>query len=128
MSLKRADHARRARVQCLLCPYAGTRASNMPRHYEEVHGYDRSAAVAGGEEAGGGDGAVAADPDGALCPECGEHFASRHGQIRHLLRAHTRSTGEQCLYCRHRYHDLEGHIDDRHQVRTWEHLFLPIIF
>ena len=63
----------------------------MRRHYENKHDYD-------------GDRAESADadpgyPDGALCPECGEHFANRHGQIRHLLKVHSRSTGEQCLYC-----------------------------
>ncbi len=97
----------------------------MARHYAEVHGYDReraeqeTAAAAAAEDDGAAAAAASVDPeepDGALCPACGEHFANRHLQIRHLLRQHTRSGGEQCLYCRHRYLKLEEHIEERHQA------------
>jgi len=66
----RSDLARRARAQCLLCSHAATRAANLPRHYAEVHGYDRELAMD----------ARAIDPeqpDGSLCPECGKHFANK---------------------------------------------------
>ncbi len=110
---KRADLSKRARVQCLLCSYAATRISNLARHYLEVHGYDKAAAE--GQEPD------PENPDGALCTQCGEHFVNRHQQIKHMLQAHTRSTGEQCLYCRHRYLNVEEHIEERHQVLpiTW---------
>ena len=41
---KAEDHAKRAKVQCLLCEYAATKAGNMTRHYTEVHGYDKELA------------------------------------------------------------------------------------
>ncbi len=90
LAARRADFEKRAKIQCFLCAYAGVKVSNMRRHYENRHDYDASKADA--KEA-------PEQPDGALCPECGAHFVNSHAQIRHLLKAHSRSTGEQCLYC-----------------------------
>eukprot|EP00095_Tigriopus_kingsejongensis_P002958 snap_masked-scaffold243_size241480-processed-gene-1.11 protein:Tk02958 transcript:snap_masked-scaffold243_size241480-processed-gene-1.11-mRNA-1 annotation:"unnamed protein product" len=102
----RSDFDLRARVQCFLCPYSASKVSNLPRHYEEMHEYDKSLAEAN---------EVHPDhPDGALCTECGEHFNNRHSQIRHLLKVHSKSTGEQCLYCTNRYFKLDEHIDTMH--------------
>ncbi len=105
---RRADLAKRAKVQCLLCPYAATRAGNMARHFVEVHSFDKDS----GERAD----PDPDYPDGCLCPECGEHFVNRHQLMAHVLKVHAMSTGEQCLYCRHRYLNLEEHIEERHQV------------
>ncbi len=116
---KRADHARRARVQCLLCTYAATKTSNLPRHYAEVHDYDKEKAEKADPEPD--------NPDGALCPECGEHFANRHQQIKHLIKSHTRCSGEQCLYCGHRYVDVEEHINVVHKVTIYDHVLLDCI-
>ena len=57
----------------------------MMRHYAEMHGYDkqRSAIVEPDPES----------PDGELCPECGEHFVTKHNMIKHILKLHTKSTG-----------------------------------
>ena len=55
----KADLAVRAKIQCLMCSFAGVKTSNMARHYVDVHGYDASIAHA-----------PDADdemPDGALC-------------------------------------------------------------
>ncbi|QQP55692.1 Uncharacterized protein FKW44_000121, partial [Caligus rogercresseyi] len=102
----KSDYAKRAKVQCYLCSYAGSKRSNMPRHYADVHAYDKdhTAPTQSNED----------DPDGALCPECGEHFRNRHSLISHLLKIHTKSTGEQCLYCSFRYLDIEEHINALH--------------
>ncbi len=83
----------------------------MARHYVEVHGYDKEVADRSEPDP--------EYPDGALCPVCGEHFVNRHQQMKHLLQTHTKTTGEQCLYCQHRYLCLEEHIDERHQVRLY---------
>ena len=53
-------------------------------------------------------------PDGALCTECGEIFINRHGLMRHLIKAHSKPGGEQCLYCPFRYNDILAHIDSTH--------------
>ena len=63
----------------------------MGRHYVDVHGYDASIA-----DAPDADDEM---PDGALCTECGEIFINRHGLMRHLIKAHSKPGGEQCLYC-----------------------------
>ena len=65
--------------------------SNMRRHYENKHDYEVDKCETKDIDPG--------YPDGALCPECGEHFINRHSLIRHLLKIHSKSTGEQCLYC-----------------------------
>ena len=39
-------------------------------------------------------------PDGCLCPACGECFHNNHAQMQHLLKVHSKSTGEQCVYCK----------------------------
>ncbi|TRY75606.1 hypothetical protein TCAL_12570, partial [Tigriopus californicus] len=101
------DFKLRARVQCFLCQYSASKMSNLPRHYAEMHDYDKTLAEKNGTDPD--------HPDGALCPECGEHFNNRHSQIRHLLKVHSKSSGEQCLYCSNRYHRLEEHIDHLHQ-------------
>lgn len=101
------DFRLRARVQCFLCQYSASKMSNLPRHYAEMHDYDKNLAEKNDIDPD--------HPDGALCPECGEHFNNRHSQIRHLLKVHSKSSGEQCLYCSNRYHRLEEHIDHLHQ-------------
>ena len=65
------------------------------RHYVDVHGYDATIA-----DAPDADDEM---PDGALCTECGEIFINRHGLMRHLIKAHSKPGGEQCLYCPFRY-------------------------
>lgn len=79
----------------------------MPRHYAEVHGYDKHF-EASPEAASTG--------EGGLCEVCGLLFSDRNEKIRHLLRAHSKSSGEQCLYCTNRYFSdrLEEHIDNMH--------------
>jgi hypothetical protein len=72
------DHARRAKVQCFLCSFAGMRANNMTRHYIEVHDYDQTLINKSTPDE--------EFPDGTLCPECGEHFVNRHAQIHHLIK------------------------------------------
>ena len=70
----KADLATRAKIQCLMCSFAGVKSSNMVRHYVDVHGYDATIA----------DAPDADDdmPDGALCIECGEvNFCHYHSVI-----------------------------------------------
>ena len=54
------------------------------------------------------------DPDGALCPECGQHFVNKLTLIRHLLKEHSCPKGEQCLYCLNRYMDVRSHVNKFH--------------
>ncbi|CAB4055037.1 KRAB [Lepeophtheirus salmonis] len=102
-----------AKVQCYLCSYSGSKRSNMPRHYTDVHGYDKDHEKKNISQSKD-------DPDGALCPECGEHFRNRHSLITHLLKIHTKSTGEQCLYCSFRYLDIDEHINSIHSEEKSE--------
>ena len=67
--LWKEDYANRSKIQCFICDYAGSKASHLKRHYTEVHGYDLS-------KESENDSPDPDDPDGALCPECGEHFVS----------------------------------------------------
>lgn len=46
----KADLAVRAKIQCLMCSFAGVKTSNMKRHYVDVHGYDASIADAPGKK------------------------------------------------------------------------------
>ena len=128
----KADLATRAKIQCLMCSFAGVKSSNMVRHYVDVHGYDATIA----------DAPDADDdmPDGALCIECGEIFTNLHGLMRHFIKAHSKPGGgnfnfhefflekkiisisnskfifsEPCLYCPFRYNDLLSHIDSVHK-------------
>lgn len=39
---------------------------------------------------------------------------NRHGLMRHLIKAHSKPGGEQCLYCPFRYNDILVHIDNVH--------------
>ena len=82
MAERKKDQEKRAKIQCFLCSYAGTKVSNMPRHYEDKHDYDRDLAEKGDVDKD--------NPDGALCPVCGEHFVNKHVQIRHLLKEHSK--------------------------------------
>ena len=102
----KADLASRAKIQCLMCSFAGVKTSNMARHYVDVHGYDASIA-----DAPDADDEM---PDGALCVECGQIFINRHGLMRHLIKTHSKPGGEQCLYCPFRYKDILAHIDKVH--------------
>ena len=65
----KSDLAVRAKIQCLMCSFAGVKTSNMARHYVDVHGYDASIA-----DAPDADDEM---PDGALCTECGEIYINR---------------------------------------------------
>ncbi len=106
LAMWRADLALRAKIQCLMCSFAGVRGSNMTRHYVDVHGYDSTRA-----------GNALADedmPDGALCTECGEIFNNKHALVKHLLKLHCRPGGEQCVYCSFRYTDVMTHINNMH--------------
>ena len=84
----------RAKIQCLMCSFAGVKTSNMVRHYKDVHGYDASIADKSLDDE---------MPDGCLCTECGEIFINRHGLMRHLIKAHSKPGGEPCLYCPFRF-------------------------
>ena len=105
--LWKEDYANRSKIQCFICDYAGSKASHLKRHYTEVHGYDLS-------KESENDSPDPDDPDGALCPECGEHFVNKITLIRHLLKEHSCPKGEQCLYCPNRYLDIPSHVNKIH--------------
>ena len=105
--LWKEDYANRSKIQCFICDYAGSKASHLKRHYTEVHGYDLNKESVN-------DSPDPDDPDGALCPECGEHFINKHTLIRHLLKEHSCPKGEQCLYCSNRYLDISSHVHKIH--------------
>ena len=78
----------------------------MRRHYENKHDYEAHKCETQDLDPG--------YPDGVLCPECGEHFHSQNILIQHILTHHSKTTGEQCLYCSFRYNDILAHIEDCH--------------
>ena len=108
--LWKEDYANRSKIQCFLCNYAGTKASHLKRHYSEVHGYNVHHNASNDIHKPDPD-----DPDGALCPECGEHFINKVTLILHLLKEHSCPKGEQCLYCPNRYMDVPSHVDKFHK-------------
>ena len=83
----------------------------MRRHYENKHDYDVLKCDAHDVDPG--------YPDGVLCPECGEHFQSQNILIQHILTHHSKTTGEQCLYCSFRYNDILAHIEDCHMSERY---------
>ena len=108
--LWKEDYANRSKIQCFLCNYAGAKASHLKRHYTEVHGYNVHQDASNDIHKPDPD-----DPDGALCPECGEHFVNKVTLILHLLKEHSCPKGEQCLYCPNRYMDVPSHVDKLHK-------------
>ena len=105
--LWKEDYDNRSKIQCFLCDYAGSKASHLKRHYTEVHGYDMT-------DTSNDNIPDPDDPDGALCPECGEHFVNKLTLIRHLLKEHSCPKGEPCLYCPNRYLDIRNHVNKIH--------------
>ena len=105
--LWKEDYDNRSKIQCFICDYAGSKASHLKRHYTDVHGYDIN--KASNDNTPDPD-----DPDGALCPECGEHFVNKLTLIRHLLKEHSCPKGEQCVYCPNRYMDIRNHVNKIH--------------
>ena len=95
------DYAARSKVQCILCDYASSKGSHLKRHYRDVHDYDFTAIQNAPDPE---------DPDGALCPECGQHFTNKRVLVHHMLKCHSVPKGEQCSYCDFRYVDVAEHV------------------
>ena len=109
----RADYATRAKVQCFLCDYATTKGTHLKRHYKNTHGYDFEVLERMGAESLKDPDPE--NPDGDLCPECGQHSANKAALIHHLLKEHSKVTeGDSCLYCPHIYIDVEEHMNRVH--------------
>ena len=93
----KVDYAARAKVSCFLCDYASSKGSHLKRHYTEVHGYDLSEPADSSQMTQVGPDPE--DPDGHLCPECGQHYQNKKVLVRHMLKKHSTPKGDLCPYC-----------------------------